>query len=505
MSPMFALYSWPLIGAVILKNLRLPLAILVVIFAGYLLLPVKFAIDFPLIPPMGKHVIPALTVLVAIMTMASLRTSSPQQLGLLPKNPLALMLMACLIFGALGTAITNADRIVTPLEVKNGLRLYDGVSMGVGYALLILPVLIGRKYFARPETHRLILIVLCLAACGYAFLAIFEVRVSPRLNRWVYGFTPHSWQQHVRGGGFRPMVFLEHGLKVSLFLALGLVAALGLFRMGWKPGQMLLAAVWLAAVLVLSKSLGAVMIAVLVAPMVFFLSTRFLILAAALIALIVLTYPILRSGDHVPVDRVISFAEGIDPQRASSFNTRLENEDILLARANERPIFGWGGFGRSRVRNEKGFDIVIPDGYWVIIIGVGGWSRYIGEFGLMTAPMLLLFLMRGRMQISRDTAILAVILSANMIDLIPNSGQSPITWLIAGALWGRLEYGKGRGAEDSEGGDGPPDSQNSDAPPRYSRDFGTRHPPRKMPRVTRSALAIQTRHRRYTGRGHPTS
>lgn len=498
MPPMLALYLWPAISAVILHKMRLPLAILVVMFAGYLFLPVRSAIDFPLIPPMDKHVIPVLTVMVVTTLVASLRMSTPHQPGLLPQSLLARGLIALLLLGALGTAITNGDRIVTPLEVKQALGFFEGFSMAVISALLILPVLIGRKYFARPETHRLILIVLCVAACGYAFLALLEVRLSPRLNRWVYGFTPHAWIQHVRGDGFRPMIFLEHGLRVSLFFALALIATLGLFRMGWKPGFTLAAAVWIALTLVLTKSLGAVMIAVLVVPMVFFLSTRLLILAAALIAFSVLAFPILRGGGYVPVDRIMTLASSIDADRARSFNVRLENEDILLDRAAERPVFGWGGFGRSRVRNEKGIDIVIPDGYWVIIIGVGGWARYIGEFGLMTVPMLLLFLQRGRMQISRDTAILSIILAANMIDLIPNSGQTPITWLIAGALWGRLEY-RGDPETDDDGGKGPPDlpeGRRRDGPPRYARDFGTRPPPRRLPQGAEGRSAVEPPHRR---------
>ncbi|WP_300064221.1 hypothetical protein [uncultured Roseobacter sp.] len=482
MSPMLALYSWPAISAFILNKLRFPLAVLVVLFAGYLLLPVKYAIDFPMIPPMDKHAIPVMTIMAAVVLMSSLRESAPNQSGLLPKSLLAQGLIALLVLGAIGTAMTNGDRIVTPLEVKNGLRLYDGISMGINYAILILPVLIGRKYFARTDAHRLILIVFCIAACCYSFLALFEVRMSPQLNRWFYGFSPHSWRQHVRGGGFRPMVFLEHGLRVSMFFALALIATLGLFRMGWKPGFTLLAAGWLAATLVLTKSLGAVIIALLIVPMVFFLNTRALILAAAVIGGIALTYPVLRSAGFIPYERVLALAAKVDEQRARSFTTRLENEDILLDRATARPIFGWGGFGRSRVRDEKGRDIVIPDGYWVIIIGVGGWARYIGEFGLMTVPMVFLFLRRREMKITRDTAILSIMLAGNMIDLIPNSGQTPLTWLIAGALWGRLELGAKDQEDPVDGGNGDGGSDVKSVPS-YTRDFGARHPPRKLPVV----------------------
>ena len=38
-----------------------------------------------------------------------------------------------------------------------------------------------------------------------------------------------------------------------------------------------------------------------------------------------------------------------------------------------------------------------------------------------------------------ETSILAVILAANVMDLVPNSSNTPLTWLLAGTLWGRLE------------------------------------------------------------------
>ncbi|WP_299681646.1 hypothetical protein [uncultured Roseobacter sp.] len=507
MPPMLALYLWPAISAVILRNMRLPLAILVVIFAGYMFLPVKFAIDFPMIPPMDKHAIPVMTIMAGVLLFATLRESAPNQPGLLPKSLLARILIGLVVLGAIGTAITNGDRIVTPQEVKRPLSLYDGVSMAIGYVILILPVLIGRKYFARAETHRLILIVFCIAACIYALPALFEVRMSPRLNRWIYGFTPHDWRMHVRGGGWRPMVFLEHGLRVSLFFALGLIAAVGLFRMGWKVGFTMVASAGLAVTLVLTKSLGAVIIAALIVPLVFFLNTRLLILAAAVIGTIVLTYPILRGGGYVPIDKALELAARVDEKRAGSLRVRVENEEIMLARAAERPVFGWGGFGRSRVRNEKGNDITTADGYWVIMIGRVGWVHYIGEFGLMTAPMVLLFLQRRRLGITRDTAILSIIVAANMIDLIPNSGHSPILFLIVGALWGRLE--RGPEDDDGEGGLDPPEQdgrpQGEDAS-RYARDFGKKPVSRQRPLKTKvERSTIHPRYRRDTGQNHSAS
>ena len=181
------------------------------------------------------------------------------------------------------------------------------------------------------------------------------------------------------------------------------------------------------------------MIAIVLVLFLVWTRPRFQLLAAAIIGAIVLTYPVLRGSDLAPVDAVFTLAENVSEERASSFRVRLDNEEILLDRAMERPLFGWGGHGRSRVVNEYGRDITISDGYWVIAIGVGGWSRYLGEFGLLAAPLLLLAWRARRLEAGPETAVLAIIMAASLIDLIPNATLTPVTWLVAGALWGRLE------------------------------------------------------------------
>ena len=60
--------------------------------------------------------------------------------------------------------------------------------------------------------------------------ALFEVRFSPQLNIWIYGFFQHDFQQMIRGGSFRPIVFLPHGLWVALFFLSTLVAAAALLH-----------------------------------------------------------------------------------------------------------------------------------------------------------------------------------------------------------------------------------------------------------------------------------
>jgi hypothetical protein len=84
----------------------------------------------------------------------------------------------------------------------------------------------------------------------------------------------------------------------------------------------------------------------------------------------------------------------------------------------------------------------IADGAWVIDMGTFGWLGFIAEFGLGALPLLALAreaLSRHAAPLNRYAAALALILAANLVDLLPNATLIPFTWLMAGALLGEAE------------------------------------------------------------------
>lgn len=439
--PLAAIFAWPAISAVLFKQQNVAVAILATIIGGYLLLPGKVALDLPMLPPLDKATVPALACLVFVMFSQNAKSELK---GLLPRH---WMVRTCLLLlggGAFATVLTNPDPLTYGDRYLAGLKPYDGFSAVLGVIMVMIPVILARRYLATPERHRLVLLALALAGLGYSVLAAFEVRMSPQLNSWIYGFFAHDWRQHVRsGGGFRPIVFLSHGLLVSIFLSGCVLAAIGLFRQSGHANRAkwALAIGWLFVVMVLTKSLGAVLITAVLLPIALFLSTRLQLMAAAMIGMLILVYPMLRSNGWVPTEQIVTTIAQFSEDRASSFQTRLDNEDNMLDKVTGRGAFGWGGYGRSRVFDTQGNDITIADGYWIIILGVGGWARYIGEYGLLTIPLMLLFFQARRGRIGLETSILALILAGNLVDTIPNSSITPLSWLMAGALWGRLEIG----------------------------------------------------------------
>ncbi|RBO52911.1 hypothetical protein DSD19_12110 [Rhodovulum sp. BSW8] len=448
--PMLALWGWVIVTVILFRALRPAQALVCCLLGAYLFLPVKASFDLPGLPTFNKHSLPAIVAAVMTATVAARVAGRPWSTaaqgtgrilpGWTPGHPLmrALFVVAVLSVGL--SALVNNDTLVYGPTVRRGLGPYDAGSMVLAMAVALLPFLLGRRMLADEAGRRVLLWGLCLFASVYAALALFEVRMSPQLNMMVYGFRPSAWIQHLRGNGYRPMVFLEHGLRLGIFLTMATLVACGLSRIDRRRRTVcLLAAAWLFGTLVLSKNLGALAIGLLLVPVALFLSTRLQIVIAAALAGTVLFYPLLRSADLIPTDRVVGLFEKFSGEdRAGSLKYRLVNEDILLEKAMQRPVLGWSSFARNRVFDpETGRDLSVTDGVWVIVIGESGLIGYMGKFGLLTVPILMLA--RRPRQVEASTAVLALVMVANLSDMIPNSSLTPITWLIAGALSGRLE------------------------------------------------------------------
>jgi hypothetical protein len=149
-------------------------------------------------------------------------------------------------------------------------------------------------------------------------------------------------------------------------------------------------------------------------------------------------YIALRASGLWHAEQIISIAEAFDEERAQSFAFRVENEDILVTKALRRPMFGWGGWGRSRVYDQFGRDVSITDGRWVIELGAHGWFGLVTCFAMMLLPVaLLVYRVPAGRFCSREyapVAVLAMMLVLYAIDSIPNSMNNPIYVLAGGAV-----------------------------------------------------------------------
>jgi hypothetical protein len=433
-----ALLAWPLITLVIFATVSLRKAIIWSLLLGYLLLPVRTAFDFPGVPALDKTSIANLSALIGAMMFSS------RPILRLPREWWLTGLMGVYVASPMATVIGNPDPLIYGDLVLQGLRPYDAFSAAAYKAIDLIPFMLGYNLLSRTQDRHQVLRAMVIAALGYSVLMLVEVRLSPQLHNWIYGFFPHSFGQQVRGEGFRPVVFLGHGLLVAIFSSMAVVSAAYLAKrreplLGLPPTVTLL---YLAAMLFLCRSLGALVLAVGALAAIFLLRGRRIAHVCAIGALIVLSYPMLRGADLVPVQAFADQLKGVAADRAASFQVRIDNENALLERARERPLFGWGGFGRNRVYDDAtGKDLSVTDGTWVIIIGTYGWVGYLASFGLICLPLITHGL-RRRSQYDAVGAALSLVLLLNLLDLLPNSSLSPLTWLFAGAIASKVIVGQ---------------------------------------------------------------
>jgi len=444
------LLIWPAACLVLFRTQSVERAVVWSILGGYLLLPPLTEFNLPLVPAMDKVSVPNLCVLLILMF------GTTHKLRLLPEGRLARGLVGLLVFSAIPTVLTNrepilfevlrdADPILFLIDALPGQSVRDIGSVLIGQVLTVVPFLIARQFLSSESGLREILRALMVGALFYSLPSFIEIAVSPQMNVWVYGFFQHSFEQTIRAGGYRPIVFLPHGLWLALFVCTAAMAAAALARITprlerWKA---VLWTLYLVVFLIACKSAASMAYGLLLVPFVYFAPRRWMILLATVFALVAVTYPALRNIGAIPTDAIVSRIADVNPLRAQSLEYRFNNEAQLLDRAAQKPAFGWSGWGRSLVRDpEDGEILTIPDGRWIIVFGSFGWLGYIAEFGLLALPLLLLgvhVLRHKKAELSPYIGAVALILGITLIDMLLNATLTPLTWLTAGAVLGYAE------------------------------------------------------------------
>lgn len=418
-----ALFGWLVAGPALVAMLGPRRGILATIGLGWLFLPMA-SIPLDGLPDFSKMLVVSVSALLgaALFDASCLSRFRPGMIDL----P---MLVWC--------AVPMAS------SLTNGLGIWDGVSATLDQAITWgVPWLLARVYFRDSAALRDLALAIVLLALVYLPFVAWELRMSPNLHYMVYGFHQHEFIQTRRFGGWRPMVFMQHGLALSMFLAGAAIISTWVWLTGAQRRilgvPMGLIALVLIAFTILCKSVGAIALMALI--LVVLLISRTLRLRVALIALLLCAplYMGLRATRIWDGSHLLTVAGQVVPSKVSSLRTRIEAENQLTQKALDMPIFGWGGWGRWRVRNERGFDTARSDGLWVIALGQNGLVGLASLTLSMSLPVLLFLLRVPRENLFRAVCApalaLACVVIAFQIDSLLNAMLNPMWVLAMGGL-----------------------------------------------------------------------
>lgn len=432
--PLIALGLWVPIGLALFALMHHPRrAIVLCVVGGMLMLPERTAFDAPLIPPLGKNEIASLTAFLGCAIFA------PKTLLQRPASRIDWLLLLVIV-GVVPTVFANSEPLVNGSVLRPGLTTHDMVSGFVATALGIgLPFMLGRWASSDMGNLRVALSAIVACAVLYSGFIWIELRFSPQFHNWVYGFHPQGFDQAFRWGGYRPFVFTAHGLALSSFILVAMLASLGLKAVrqrvaGFSTGTL---ALYLGVVLLLCRSTGAIIMGIVALLAIGLLRSTLLARVAAVLVAVCLAFPLMRITGTAPDEALLNMASSLQKDRAGSLEYRFTNEKMLTERAVEKLWTGWGGFGRGRVFDAEGRDLTVTDGYWIILFGERGLIGLYGCFALLVFPILLVPSALTRTLDGEEKRLLActaLLVTVQVIDLLPNGLFSPFPYFCSGML-----------------------------------------------------------------------
>jgi hypothetical protein len=422
-----------------LSRARPAVLVTLLLLGGRLLLPSGIAIDLPGLPKLSRNEIINLSLFLGLLATRPRLVAAAR-----PGRGIEILALAIAVSGV-GTVLTNRDPLFYGGTSLPPLSPWDLPTAFVrDLVRFALPVFMGRCVMQNARDLRSLLTLLAGAGLLYSLPILVELRLSPMFHYWTYGYHGQLPFLIWRFGGYRPAVYMT-GLNLAVFMATALLSAVALARARLPlrtplfPISSAVASVYLLCVFVACKSLGAILLALPLALALALLPVRALNALAVALTALVLAYPLLRAYDALPVEGILSLFEGLSKQRAQSLGGRFESETLMLAKARERLLFGWGTSQRFWVFDpETGKELMAPDGFWIVTLGAWGFMGFVTTFGIFTLPVFLVAKRLARIPADANLLALGLMLSVVLLtfDYLPNGFWGVVHPYLAGALYG---------------------------------------------------------------------
>jgi hypothetical protein len=387
----FVLWSWIPVSLVLFWRLPAPKAAAACLVGGWLLLPTarfdaSAAVEFPywIMPaclPSDDWTTKARVIGVALL-LGVMAFDPKSWLRFRPSFFDLPMLGWCLVPLASGPAngVSPAGSLAD--------AAYQSLAWGV-------PYLVGRLYFSSPGGLDVLARAIVGGGLAYLPLCVFEFVSGPRLYETLYGFHPFRFQGPIRYVGFRPLVFMEDGNQLGIWLAASALTATWLWRSGqlrqfWgMPGGPVAAV--LIAQSVMAQSVGAVILlfAGLAAMEIlrrFEMTWPLAVVGGVLLALVAARAANLFDAKALAMGTGVGrrLVDASVKANRTSFGWRLRVEERAAKVALQRPVLGRGRWDwwRAGLEGERPWGLV---SLVLGMYGVVGWVLLLGAF---VAPIL---------------------------------------------------------------------------------------------------------------------
>lgn len=256
-----------------------------------------------------------------------------------------------------------------------------------------IPFFTGRIVFTSEKNAFVLLKTIILGALLYVPFCLFEMKMSPVLHSMVYGYAPRVGNDHLhalRFGLWRPTVFMEMGLQLSLFMGICSTITLWCAVSGRVTKVANLSTHLIAGILGIVTffcvSSGAILITI--AGWCVILSSQLKLHRWILFALFLFAmgYPVYRMTNTGAIQIEISEEDSPDiAARKDSLKTRIDSEDLFINKWKDSPLFGWTRW--FFMYTDGGY--AIPDALWIIILACYGLVGWVSWSLMLGTPALL--------------------------------------------------------------------------------------------------------------------
>ena len=136
-----------------------------------------------MILPLDKVTIPTLCATLGVFILSS---KGPRRRAIRFRLESILVFLYCL--SPLISALANTDTLMIGDLVLPGEGIYDGLSGVEANLIAVIPFVLGRRVLRTSQSGHDVLRIMMIAGLIYSLPMLFEIRFSPQLHFWVYGY-----------------------------------------------------------------------------------------------------------------------------------------------------------------------------------------------------------------------------------------------------------------------------------------------------------------------------